>query len=51
MLNNPLRFGYLLDHCFIKLPDFTGSRGGWQNVNTALQSQQLLISKDEYDLY
>lgn len=51
MLNNPPRSARLLDLYFIKLPNSTGSRAGWQNVNVALQSQQLLISKDEYDLY
>lgn len=51
MLNNPLRLVHLLDLCFMKLPNFSGSREARQNVNIALQSQRLLISKDEYGLY
>lgn len=51
MLNSLPRFVHLLDLCFIELPNFSGSREAQQNVNMALQSQRLPISKDEYDLY
>lgn len=50
-LNNPPRFVHLLDLCFVKLPNFSGGREAQQNVNMALQSQGLPISKDVYDLY
>lgn len=47
MLNNPLRHMHLLDLCFIKLPNFSGNREAWQNLNMALQSKRLPISKDD----